>query len=270
MSKASSGNQHRHLTGSSKPQTPRPQLLKLWRSQFGILNRSRLNKRDWQKINRWIVISFAIALMWWWHWKLLLATVVGIGLMSLSYFWQSRSWQKYCVRWKRFLTGLNRRLVMAVASGGVGGFSTYLAASVWADAENRWLTTGLILQGFASVITLGLLIAYLWQGKHHQQEFQVDKLLDNLTHQDPLKRLIAIRQLTRLLKNNYLSEEYYWQAIEYYQLMLTIPQVPTVQKALLDSLDELNIGHHSQPQPKPIKFPLQLSKNYQFSTIDEQ
>ncbi|MGF1540099.1 MAG: ATP synthase subunit I [Pleurocapsa sp.] len=255
MSKASSRN--RQLIGS-------------WRSHWDIPRKLRLNKRDWQKIKRWIVISLAIALMWWWHWKLLLATIVGIGLMSLSYLLPSRSWQKYCVRWQRYLTGLNRRLVTAVASGGVGGFSTYLAASIWADAENRWLTTGLILQGFATVITLGLLIGYLWQGKQHSQEFKVDKLLDNLTDREPVKRLIAIRQLTRLLKNNYLSEEYYWQAIEYYQLMLATPQVPTVKQALLDSLDELNIGQHSQGQPKPINIPMQLSKNYQFSTIEEK
>jgi hypothetical protein len=166
------------------------------------------------------------------------------------------------------LTGLNRRLLVAVASGGVGGFSTYLAVSIWADAENRWLTTGLILQGFATVITLGLLVSYLWQGK--QNSFQVDKLLDNLTHHDSVKRLISIRQLTRLLKNNYLSEEYYWQAIEYYHLMLATPQVPTVQQALLDSLAELNIPQHSQSTSQPIKIPLQLSKNYKFSTIEEK
>jgi hypothetical protein len=259
VSKASSGNQHGHLRGLKKFQTPRPQLLG---------KRSQQTQRDWQKINRWVVISLIIALMWCWHWKLLLATVVGVGLMSLSYFWQSNSWQKYCGKWQRWLTGLNRRLLVAVASGGVGGFSTYLAVSIWADAENRWLTTGLILQGFATVITLGLLVSYLWQGK--QNSFQVDKLLDNLTHHDSVKRLISIRQLTRLLKNNYLSEEYYWQAIEYYQLMLATPQIPTVQQALLDSLAELNIGQHSQSTSQPIKIPLQLSKNYKFSTIEEK
>ncbi len=256
MSKASSGYQ---------------QVLFLWRSLIGIPHRSRLSKQDWKRINRWVVLLSGIAVMWWWHWKLLLATVVGIGLMSLSYLLQSCSWQKYCAKWQRFLTGLNRRLTIAVASGGIGGFSTYLAAAIWADAENRWLATGLILQGFASVITLCLLIAYLWQRKQHSQEAKVDKLLGNLTHRDPLKRLIAIRQLTRLLKNSNLPEEYYWQAIEYFQLMLSTTQVPTVQKALLDSLDELGIKQHSQTQPKPIKIPIQFSKNnYKFSNIDEQ
>ncbi len=255
MSKASSGYQ---------------QVLFLWRSLIGISHDSPLSKQDWKRINRWAVLLLGIAVMWWWHWKLLLATVVGIGLMSWSYLLQGRGWQKYCAKWKQFLTGFNRRLTIAVASGGIGGFSTYLATSIWESAENRWLAAGLILQGFASVITLGLLIGYLWQGKQHSQESKVDKLLGNLTHRDPLKRLIAIRQLTRLLKNSNLSKEYYWQAIESYQLMLSTPQVPTVQRALLDSLNELGIKQHSQAKPELIKIPIKLSmNNYQLSTIDE-
>lgn len=255
----------------SKTSSGYQQVLLLGRSLVRLLHGLGLTNQDWKRINRWAVLLLGIAVMWWWHWKLFLATVVGIGLMSLSYLLQSRSWQKHCAKWQRFVTGFNRRLTVAVASGGIGGFSTYLAASIWADAENRWLATGLILQGFASVITLGLLIGYLWQGKQHSQESKVEQLLENLTHRDPLKRLIIIRQLTRLLKNSNLPEEYYWQAMEYYQLMLSTPQIPTVQKALLDSLDELNTKQNSQPKPKPIKIPIKLSmKNYQFSAIDEQ
>ena len=246
MSKASSGYQ---------------QALSSWRSLIGISRKSRLSKQNWKGINRWAVWLLCIAAMWWWHWKLLLATVVGIGLMSLTYLFQGRGWQKYCVKWQHFLTGFNRRLTIAVASGGMGGFSIYLATSIWESAENRWLASGLILQGFASVITLGLLIGYLWQGKQQSQESQVNKLLGNLTHRDPLKRLIAIRQLTRLLKNNNLSEEYYWQVIECYQLMLSNSQVPTIKRALLDSLDELGIKQNHPSTPKPVKIPIKLSTN---------
>ncbi len=151
MSKASSGYQ---------------QALSSWRAIIEISHKSRLSKQNWKRINRWAVWLLVIAVMWWWHWKLLLATVVGIGLMSLSYLLQGRGWQKYCAKWQHFLTGFNRRLSIAVASGGVGGFSIYLATSIWESAENRWLAAGLILQGFASVITLGLLIGYLWLGNN--------------------------------------------------------------------------------------------------------
>lgn len=256
MSKASSGYQ---------------QTARLRRSPILLPNKLQLNRRDWKKIKRWAVLSLGIIALWWWHWKLLLATVVGIGLMSVTYLFQSRSWHKKLNQWQRFLTGLNRRLTVAVVSGGLGGFSTYLAASIWADAENRWLATGLILQGLASVATLGLLIGYLRQGQRHSQAARVDKLLESLTCSDPLKCLIAIRQLTRLLKNNNLPEEYYEQASEYFQLMLSSPQLPAVQQALLDSLSELDIQQYSQSSPNPIQIPLQLSKHsYRYSTIKEQ
>ena len=206
----------------------------------------------------WLCCLAIVALLWWLNWKLFLATSVGIGLMSLCYLWQNPYWQKYCQRWQRFLVGSNRQLVLAVGSGAVGSFCTYLAASVWADTENQWLVTGEILQGFASLTTLSVLLWSLSQKKDNSAEAKLDRLLADLSHSESLKRLVAIRQLTRLLIGNNLTADSYSQSIEYFRLMLSEPQLPIVKNALLESLELLDTKEVSRLQRSEVRIPIQL------------
>jgi hypothetical protein len=216
-----------------------------------------------RKISSWALCLLVFVLLWWLNWKLFLATIVGISLMSLCYLFQNSHWQRYCQKWQNVLVGSNRQLLLAVGSGAIGAFCTYLAAVVWADAENQWLATGAILQGFASLTTVGLLVWSLWGRKANTLEAKLEQLLIDLSNNDPLKRLIAIRQLTRLIVRNRLSSEHYWQSIEYYYLMLSQPQVPIVKNALLESLDLLGAETGLKSKQNPIKIPVQLHQTRQ-------
>ena len=205
-----------------------------------------------------------VVLLWCFNWKLFLATTVGMGLMAACYLLQNPYWQSYCQKWQKFLTGSNRQLILAVGSGAVGSFCTYLAASIWADAENQWLATGAILQGFASLTTLSVLFWSLWQKKENNLDAEYDCLVADLSDLEPLKRLVAIRKLTRLLLSNNLAADYYSQSVEYFQLMLTEDLSPAVENALLESLELLDfnpIGQVSQPK---VRIPLKI-KDYRLS-----
>ncbi|MGF1591324.1 MAG: ATP synthase subunit I [Pleurocapsa sp.] len=206
------------------------------------------------------------ALLWWMNWKLFLATTFGIGLMSLCYLWQNSHFSRYCQQWRDFFVGSNRQLILTVGTGAFGAFCTYLAASVWADAENQWLATGAILQGCASLTTLALLVWSLWGPKANSLEAKLDRLIEDLSHSDRLKRLVAIRQLTRLLVTNRLSSEHYCQSIEYYHLMLSEPQPPVVRNALLESLDILGAEEVSKKR-STAKTPIQL-QHYRQPVLD--
>lgn len=203
------------------------------------------------------ILLFAI--LWLLNWKLFLATSVGILLMASSYIVQNSHWQRYCDQWQRFLRGSNRQLLLAVMGGATGAFCTYLAASVWVDAENQWLATGAIIQGLATLSTLGILGWSVWGQKATNLETKMEDSLINLSHSNSLKRLIAIRQLTRILTNNRLHSEYYWQAIEYFRLMLSEPQVQIVRNALLESLDTLG-GEKVLKHRTPVNIPLKLNQ----------
>lgn len=227
-----------------------------WQKIFKICSLLLKDKRL-QQISGRALCFLVFILLWWMNWKLFLATSVGIGLMSWCYLLQNSHWQRYCQKWQNLLVGSNRQLTLAVATGASGAFCTYLAASVWADAENQWLATGSILQGFVSLTTLALLWWSLRDKKAKSIEAKLDLLLEDLSHSDRLKRLVAIRQLTRLLVSNRLSSEHYRQSIEYYHLMLSEPQPPVIKNALLDSLDILG-GAEILPQNPAVKIPLKL------------
>lgn len=228
----------------------------IWQQAFDICILSFEDKRL-RRIGKRGFCFLIFALLWWMNWKLFLATTVGISLMSLSYLVQNSHWQRYCQKWRNFLVGSNRQLVLTVAAGASGAFCTYLAASVWADAENQWLATGSILQGFTSLTTLAILLWSLWGNKNHAIENKLDQLLADLSHSDRLKRLVAIRQLTRLLLRNRLSSEHYCQTIEYFHLMLSDPQPPAINNALLESLNLLGAERTSE-NSSAVKIPLQL------------
>ena len=213
--------------------------MKSGRQEFVYILALLVKNRKLRKISQRALCLGVFALLWLLNWQLFLATSVGISLMAGCYLVQNPHWQKYWQQWQRYLAGSNRQLLLSVGGGATAAFCTYLAASIWSEADNQWLATGAILQGFTSLATLGILSWSLWVKKADNLEVKLEKLLADLSHSSHLKRLVAIRQLTSLLKQNCLSSEHHWQAIEYYRLMLSEPQVPMVKNALLESLNAL-------------------------------
>ncbi|MEL6440639.1 MAG: ATP synthase subunit I [Cyanobacteria bacterium J06621_8] len=224
-----------------------------------------LKDRRLRRISGWILGLGTVALLCWLHWKLFLATTVGISLMCWCYARQNSHWQRYWQKWQNLLVGSNRQLAIAVTTGASGAFGTYLAASIWADVENQWLATGSILQGLLSLITLALVWSTIRNKQASSLEAKLESLLAELSHGDRLKRLVAIRQLTRLLISKRLSAEHYSQSIEYYRLMLAEPQVPAIKNALLESLAILGDEDFS-PQPPALKIPLKPLRDRQLIT----
>jgi hypothetical protein len=227
-----------------------------WQQTLNIC-RLLIKDKQFQRLSGQALCLMVFALLWWMNWKLFLATSMGIGAMSACYLAQNSHWQSYCRQWRNFFVGSNRQLSLAVGTGASAAFCTYLAASIWADADNQWLATGNILQGFVSLTTLICLLWSLRGKKASSLEAKLDQLLINLSDRDRLKRLVAIRQLTRLLINNRLSAEHYQQSIEYYRLMLSEPQPAVIKDALLESLDLLGAAKRLEPR-SVIKIPLQF------------
>jgi hypothetical protein len=227
-----------------------------WQQTLNIC-RLLIKDKQFQRLSGQALCLMVFALLWWMNWKLFLSTSMGIGAMSACYLAQNSHWQSYCRQWRNFFVGSNRQLSLAVGTGASAAFCTYLAASIWADADNQWLATGNILQGFVSLTTLICLLWSLRGKKASSLEAKLDQLLIDLSDRDRLKRLVAIRQLTRLLINNRLSAEHYEQSIEYYRLMLSEPQPAVIKDALLESLDLLGAAKILEPR-SVIKIPLQF------------
>lgn len=204
------------------------------------------------------LLALSLVSLWWWNWQLLLASSVGMGLMWLTYKMSQKQWRKLWQTGSGLITGYNRKLVFAVTSGSLGGFMTYLITAIWADTENRWLATGSILQGFGTLLTLILVGWQINRTNSDRHVVKFEQLLADLTASDSLKRLIAIRQLTNLVRHKSLDREHRLQLIEYFQFMLSQPQETHLQEALLDGLDLLGISAFSSSESVTVQTPLKL------------
>ncbi|NJO93774.1 MAG: ATP synthase subunit I [Hydrococcus sp. RM1_1_31] len=217
-----------------------------------------LTRKEIRKMSRWLLISFGTSTMLLWNWKLVIATVSGVGLMLLVYFVQGWNWQAYLSHWRKFFTGSSGKLTVAVGSGGFAALSTYIAASIWADSENRWLATGTILQGFGTLLTLLLLVWHIIGDRSQQDEHKFEQLLQDLTASDPLKRLIAVRQLSNLIAKPRFRLVYEQQLVEYFCLLLSTEQEPLIREAVLKSLQKWGREVPKYQSDRSLQIPLDL------------
>jgi hypothetical protein len=222
-----------------------------------------LARKDIRKASIWLLTAFGVAVMLAWNWKLVLATLAGVGLMLLVYFMQLWNWQTYWSRWRQFFTGSQGKLTLAVGSGGFAALGTYIAASIWADSENRWLAIGSILQGFGTFVTFLLLGWHVVSDRDRQDEAKLERLLQDLAAEEHLKRLIAVRQLSNLMQKPHLHQIYQQQLVEYFCVMLASEEKSIVREAILNSLHAWGTVLPKERSEKPIPIPLDLQPSHQ-------
>jgi hypothetical protein len=188
-----------------------------------------------------------------WNWKLLLASSIGLGTMVSAYSMQKWDWQKHWSEFSQLLHSPNRRLVVAVLSGAISTLCTYTAISVWIGTKNPWIATGAILQGTGTLLTLILLIWLIVNNNNNQDQNQLDQLLINLTEPDSLKRLIAIRQLTKLASRPSVSTKEQQNVVDCLQILLTQEEDSLIRDAAFDSLQMLDSINATPLKPIAIK-----------------
>jgi hypothetical protein len=180
----------------------------------------------------------AIALLAW-NWRLCLATGSGIGMMLLVYKIQN-SGQIPWSRIYRQLHSLNRPFVIALASGGIATLSTYMTAVTWRDSSSPWLAAGAILQGLGTLAVLVLLVWLILHRQTQADQSHFQRVVSDLTAEDELKRLVAVRQLTYLCRANRLSPAKQRMVGEYLRLLLNREAESVVHNAALDGLQLLS------------------------------
>lgn len=218
----------------------------------------QLSRPEVYKWGRWSLVSFSATVMFSLDWKLVVATGVGVGGMGLVYLALTKNWQQYWLVWQPVFKGSQGKLTLAVGSGAIASLSTYLAAAIWAESENRWLATGTILEGMGTVLTLGLLGWHIINEQTHQSETQLDKLLNQLTDENNLKRLIAVRQLIKLQGKENLSSRDRQQVEDYFRLLLKQESENLIRQAIVEHL-QIEKKQSSRPIVNPLlNIPLNL------------
>ncbi len=208
----------------------------------------------------WALATLSFLLMLAWNPKLILSTGVGVGLMLLIYRLQDWDWSKVKLSIGQIIKSSNGRLSVAVGGGGLGALTTYTAAEIWAEVDNSWLAFSSIVQGIATLGSLGLLMWYVWGQQERTKKQDFERWLDDLTAQESLKRLIAIRRLTELIDRASLSPVNEIHVREFFGIMLTREKDATVRSALLEALQ---ISPVAGPLQLPIKQAISKKRVYQ-------
>jgi hypothetical protein len=210
----------------------------------------RLNLNDQRLTRTGLGLLGLIFLMVWarWHGILLLSTVCGIVTMIGIYRFPQSNWQYYWSQFCQLFRPAYRLLTLSVISGGLVSVGTYWIVSLLLSGENIWISLSLILQNIGISAIAGLL---LWQFLRHQtvqKQAYSDQLLTELTHEDALQRLIAVRKLTHLVLRSKVHPSSQTttmivtrsQLAEYFRLMLRGEAEPFVRNGLLDGLQQLD------------------------------
>ena len=175
-----------------------------------------------------------------WSWQLLLALVVGIGIMVLTYSMQKWNWQLRWLEIRKLMSSTNSKLAYAIASGGIATVITYMASAIWVDAPSHWLAAGAIVQGMGTLLTLILLVWQIFSFQGSREEDYLEQLLNNLTEKDPLKRLLSMRQLNKLIIRQRVDTTLQQDIRECLQLLLSQEKEVMIREAALDCLQNLN------------------------------
>lgn len=226
---------------------PTSELPKLSQKIVRLFNRYRRRQR-WG----WLFALSALMAMLLWNPKLVLATLIGVAVMLAAYFLQQWDSKNFLRQWRRFFSGPNRYIAVAGVTGGMAAFSTYMAVSIWVESQNRWLATGMILQGLGTLATLVLLGWHFLHGQVTQSRDNFQQLLADLADADPLKRTIAVRLLTSSLREHQYQPSEERTIIDCFRLMLNRETEPTVKDALLDALSRATNPNPLAPGNSPL------------------
>ncbi|TVP64926.1 MAG: hypothetical protein EA343_04465 [Nodularia sp. (in: Bacteria)] len=115
-----------------------------------------------------------------------------------------------------------------------------MAAAIWVDSKSSWIAAGAIVQGLGTLLTLILLIWQIVSFYGNQQQNKVDQLLVNLTAPDSLKRLIAVRQLTKIIISQGVDSQMQEEVVQCLRLLLSQEPETVIRDAALDSLQALD------------------------------
>ncbi len=192
----------------------------------------------------------AIALLLW-NWRLWFAIAVGLGMRVLVYRLQRQHWQPPWAKIRLLLNQVSHTPALAFLSGGLAMGSTYISLCIWRDAPSPWIGAGLLLQGLGTLAVLILLVGLSLNHPSQGRAGQFQKLVLDLTEPDPLKRLVAVRQLSRLVGTTPLNLPQTQQVGEYLQLLLHQESEPLIRKAVLEELQTLQATKKLQLSLEP-------------------
>ncbi|KAI9133434.1 hypothetical protein [Acaryochloris sp. CCMEE 5410] len=194
-----------------------------------------------QGLGIWVVALTSAFCLMVWNGMLLIALSIGIGtslLIQQQLATPLFSWSAV-VKW---LSSSHSTTVIAIGGGLLSLAASYLTLQIWQDTNSFGLAFAILLQGLGLLVVLGLFgWQLLKQEQGHLPTSQLDGWINHLTALDPLKRLIAVRRICRYLESSPFDDIQTQEIREYLQLLQEQEQTPSIQKAISQGLDIIDL-----------------------------
>jgi len=128
------------------------------------------------------------------------------------------------------------KLALAVVSGCFGIMGSYITLSALPNIGNYWLASELIFQDLGIFIILIILVPQLFDLLEKKQNIQYKELISQLSELNPLKRLIAVQDVSQLLEKKQLNINQEKEVLEYFKFMLNQEQEIVIRQNILKNL----------------------------------
>lgn len=230
----------RHLSTKSWPTL-------VARSRQGISLLTLPPVRKWGKLS---FLSFGVTVMAADQGQLVLATGLGLGSMGFVYWLLTGNWQHYRGQIQAFFRKPSGQLTLAVGVGSLVTLSTYLVTSLGRATGNPWLAIILLGEGFGILMILGILGSYGLNQPSSVKLTPWEEALQGLTAPEPLKRLLAVRQLIRYGQTLSPHREEHQEIRLYFQYLLADEEDANIRQIVLDYLRQ---------EPQALDSPSQLT-----------
>jgi hypothetical protein len=168
---------------------------------------------------------------------------MGLAAAFWLYALYTGKWQ-LPKRWRSLTTRSQRQGLLAIAGGVTAAVSSGSAIALWGSDHNLALVGGVLLQGAMALLILGWVGAPASPRPRVRQTPTEDlsTILNALSHPNPLKRRVALHQVTLLALTEPAGKHH--RAIQdvvthCLQLMLSHETEPAIRQAILHSLHQL-------------------------------
>ncbi len=193
----------------------------------------------------WLLSGAALLVLLLWNWRLVVSLGLGLLTLSAGYLLQQGQGRRLWAICQHWWQTVDRPFILTLGSSIFVVGMSYLTLSIWQEMRSSWVAIGFVLQGTAVLTVLGLLAWQVWrqtQISHAPLNSALDRdWFIDLADSDPLKRLLAVRQLTHALTQPHPSLLLTPKELaETFRLMLNRETEPIVCRALLESLQILD------------------------------
>lgn len=210
-----------------------------------------LQQQFFSRNRGWAIVAFGATVLVFWDGRLVLSTGMGIAAMLAVYNWRDRSWRDRLPDLKQWLQFWQQPFVLASSSGILATVLTYWGISIWLETEQHWIAAGMVLQGILSLSVLGLLLAQRSQdisAADREDHQDLQQWMQDLAHEDSIRRLLAVRELSDRLKANTLEAAQVQRIVECFRLMLSRETEEIIQEAIWEGLEIVSRTTDSEPR----------------------